>query len=53
MSMLQTFRDGPTRRRERNAMKAFGAIAVIWVLFCLSLLGFGIWVAVHFIAKFW
>jgi len=53
MSLLQTFRDGPTRRRERQGVGIFAAIAALWILFCLSLLGGVIYVAWHFIAKYW
>ena len=51
MSMLQTFRDGP--RRHDVAVKAFGVLTVLWVLFCVSLFAGAAWVAMHFIVKYW
>lgn len=52
MSLMQTFRDGP-KRREPGIPTGFKVIAVVWVAIVLSVAGACIWVAAHFIAKFW
>lgn len=52
MSLMQTFRDG--RRPRHNVIPTgFKVIAFAWVTLVLGLIGTVIWVAAHFIAKFW
>lgn len=51
MSLMQTFRDGP--KRPAGIPTGFKVIAVAWVTIVLGVSGAVIWVAAHFIAKFW
>lgn len=41
------------RQVKAEIPKALGFIAVIWVLFVMSILGLIGWAAVHFISKYW
>lgn len=51
MSFMQTVRDG--RRRCSGIPGAFKVIAGLWIAVVLGMIGTVIWVAAHFIAKFW
>lgn len=33
--------------------KTFGFLFYVWMIFCFALLAAGIYVAVHFISKYW
>lgn len=52
MSFMQSVRDG-RQRRQGGIPTGFKILAVVWVTFVLSVIGALVWIAGHFLMKFW
>jgi hypothetical protein len=54
MSWMQDVRDGNVRKRRQDGIPTgFKVIAIVWGALCLGLALTLVWVATHFIVKYW